>query len=130
MISDLFMLTIMLGMMVFSFTRPHIALALAVWVNIVNPQNLSFSFLAGKPLSLVTSAFFFCILIINLKKVRVPKSPLYHVLMLGFMVWVTIATYQAEYQNVAWIKYDFTIKTLIFAYFIPFVLTKREHEQT
>lgn len=125
MISDLFMLTILLSFVAFSFTRPHVALALAVWVNIINPQNLSFSFLAGKPLSFLTTVFFFIVFIINIKKIKVPKSKTYHFLMIGFMIWITIATYRAEFQSVAWIKYDYSIKTLIFAYFIPFVLVQR-----
>ncbi|GLR70935.1 hypothetical protein GCM10007852_18430 [Agaribacter marinus] len=52
---------------------------------------------------------------------------MYHFLMLTFMLWITISTVRAEFQLVAWLKYDFTIKTLIFAYFIPFALTSKKH---
>ena len=127
MVTDIFMSLILLALMFYSFTRPHVAACLAVWINLVKPQNTSFAFLAGQPLSLITTALFFLVLIFNFNKLRVPKSKSYHFIMIGFMVWVTIASFLGEYQNVVWIKYDFVIKTLIFAYFIPFTLTKRTH---
>lgn len=127
MVTDIFMSLILLALMFYSFTRPHVAACMAVWINLVKPQNTSFAFLAGQPLSLITTALFFLVLIFNFNKLRVPKSKSYHFIMIGFMVWVTIASFLGEYQNVVWIKYDFVIKTLIFAYFIPFTLTKRAH---
>ncbi|MCG7653279.1 putative O-glycosylation ligase, exosortase A system-associated [Alteromonas sp. Cnat2-8] len=127
MVTDIFMSLILLALMFYSFTRPHVAACLAVWINLVKPQNTSFAFLAGQPLSLITTALFFLVLIFNFNKLRIPKSKSYHFIMIGFMVWVTIASFLGEYQNVVWIKYDFVIKTLIFAYFIPFTLTKRAH---
>lgn len=127
MVTDIFMSLILLALIFLSFTRPHVAACAAVWINLVKPQNTSFSFLAGQPLSLLTTALFFLVLIINFNKLRVPKSKFYHFTMLGFMFWITVASFLGEYQNVVWIKYDFVIKTLVFAYFIPFTLTKKEH---
>lgn len=127
MITDIFLTIIMLCFIVFGFTRPHIALISVMWVDIVKPQNVSYSFLAGKPLSLIMTLFFFIVMVSNYKKLKLPRNLLYHFLVLGFMIWITIATYLAEFQLIAWIKYDVVIKTLIFVYFIPFVLHKRSH---
>ena len=123
MVTDIFMSLILLALMFYSFTRPHVAACMAVWINLVKPQNTSFAFLAGQPLSLITTALFFLVLIFNFNKLRVPKSKSYHLIMIGYMVWVTIASFLGEYQNVVWIKYDFVIKTLIFAYFNLLLLT-------
>ena len=70
--------------------------------------------------------FFFLSFAIGFKKTQSVKSPLYHVLMISFMLWITLATYNAQFQDFAWIKYDYVIKTLFFAYFIPFTLTSRD----
>ncbi len=127
MLTDLFLSLILLGFVIFGFSRPHIALCSAVWVNIVKPQSTSFSFLAGQQLSLLFTLFFFMVFALQFKKIRFPKNGTYHFLMLMFMMWVTVATILAEFQLVAWLKYDFTIKTLIFAYFVPFALTTKKH---
>ena len=127
MVTDIFMSLILLALMFYSFTRPHVAACMAVWINLVKPQNTSFAFLAGQPLSLITTALFFLVLIFNFNKLRVPKSKFYHFSMIGFMFWITVASFLGEFQNLVWLKYDFVIKTLIFSYFIPFTLTKREH---
>ena len=47
--------------------------------------------------------------------------------MIGFMVWITIADQNAQFPALSAIKYDVAIKTLIFAYFIPFALIKKDH---
>lgn len=127
MITDLIMAFILMAFVILGLTRPHIALCGVVWVDTVKPQNTSFSFLAGQPLSMVVTLVFFIAIAANFKKIRIPKSFLYHFLMLGFMFWITLATYHAQFQNVAWLKYDFVIKTLFLTYFIPFVIIKRQH---
>lgn len=126
MITDLLMTLIMLGFMIFGINKPHFMLCLAVWVNIVKPQATSFGFLQGMPLSLLSTLLFFLVFLLNLNKIRVPKSKLYHFLMLMFMVWITIAHQRAQFPDVSWFKYDIAIKTLIFAYFIPFAITTKK----
>lgn len=41
------------------------------------------------------------------------------------MVWITITTYFAEFQFMAWYKYDYSIKTMFFAIFAPFVINSK-----
>jgi probable O-glycosylation ligase (exosortase A-associated) len=127
MITDLIIAIILMAFTILGLSRPHIALCGVVWVDTLKPQNTSFSFLAGQPLSMVATLVFFIAIVVNFKKVRMPKSFMYHFLMLGFMAWITIATVHAQFQSVAWIKYDFVIKTLFLTYFVPFVITKRHH---
>ena len=126
MIVDLLMTLIMLGFIIFGINKPHFMLCLAVWVNIVKPQATSYSFLQDLPLSLLSTLLFFLVFFFNLNKIRIPKSKLYHFLMLMFMVWITIAHQRAQFPDVSLFKYDIAIKTLIFAYFIPFAITSKK----
>lgn len=125
MLSDILASFIILGFVFFGLKRPHYALACVAWIDIYKPQSTSFSFLHGAPLSLLLTAFFFLTIVLNPQKVRVPRSVMYHFLMLGLMTWITISTFGAQFQSLAWLKYDIAIKTLILAYFIPFVLVNR-----
>lgn len=130
MISDLFALAVILLFFIYGFTRPSIALCGVIWVNNFRPQELSISFLNGQPLSAVITAFFFFTILINARsKVIIPSNPLYHILMLFWMLWITITTNNAIYPEFAWFKYDAAFKTVLTAYLIPFVLiTKRDVE--
>tara|TARA_R110002072_G_scaffold218265_1_gene375975 strand:- start:2540 stop:3769 length:1230 start_codon:yes stop_codon:yes gene_type:complete len=97
----------------------------------LKPQNLSFSFLAGKPLSLIITALFFMSLLLNFKKgLKKPCVKLPTLLLFMFMIWITITTYHAQFPASAWFKYDFSIKTMILASFIPFVIHKKNHLHT
>ena len=106
------------------------ALCGVIWIDTLKPQNLSFSFLAGKPLSLIMTAAFFLSLALNLKKLSMPTRKA-GTWALGFlMLWITLTTYYAQFQGPAWFKYDYVIKTLIFAFFIPFILDTRVKIET
>jgi putative inorganic carbon (HCO3(-)) transporter len=95
----------------------------------VKPQSTSLSFLSGMPLSLISTLFFLFVFLIQNKKCRFPKNYYYHFFMIGFMVWITIANQNAEFPVLSAVKYDVAIKTIIFAYFIPFALiTKNQIE--
>lgn len=116
----------MLTFVFYGLNKPHVALCLAMWVNIVRPQTTSSYFLDGIQLSLISTIFFLVIFVFNFSKCRIPRNFTYHFLMIGFMIWVTAAHYQAQFPDLSAIKYDYTIKTLFFAYLISFVLTTRK----
>ncbi len=131
MLSDILWSLIILTFCFYGLSRPYIALSGVIWMDTLKPQNLSFSFLAGKPLSLIITAVFFLSLAINFKdgfKKPYVKLPTFLLFML--MVWITVTTYQALFPSSAWFKYDFSIKTMILASFIPFVIHKKNHLHT
>ena len=66
-------------------SRPYVALAGVIWIDLYQPQSLSQSFLAGKPLSLLMTAFFAVSLTLNARKVYRPASWLYIVIVPVFM---------------------------------------------
>lgn len=129
MISDLLTLVILLLFIIKGYNRPDIAMCSLVWINAYKPQETSFGFLAGQPLSMFMTVFFFLVLLFNLRKIRIPSSFTYHFLAIGFMLTISISTYLAQFPDVAILKYDTAIKTLIVTYLIPFVIiTKRQIE--
>jgi len=109
----------------FGLKRPYIAYCCVIFVDILRPQTLSFSILANKPLSLIVTIIFFISLITNYKKLSSPKYKSISLLILTFMIWVTITTFYAEFQFSAWYKYDYSIKTMLFALFAPFVINSK-----
>ncbi|WP_016957059.1 DUF5935 domain-containing protein [Catenovulum agarivorans] len=126
MITDLFYTVIICLMIWFGWSRPCVALAAVLWVDTVKPQNTSFSFLSGKPLSLILTAFFFFTLIVNAKKLKRVDNKLFYILFLAFMVWVTLSHLNAQHPTMSAIKYDVVIKTLFLMFFIPFTISSRK----
>ncbi|WP_340679165.1 putative O-glycosylation ligase, exosortase A system-associated [Paraglaciecola sp.] len=126
MISDLLVTLVLIAIFIYGFSRPAVALCGIVYIDLYKPQGNSYSFLAGAPLSMVIAVFLFITMLMNFKKVTNPKSITYNILMLGFMIWITITTFRAQFPELAWLKYDVAIKTIFLAYFIPFVLKDRK----
>jgi probable O-glycosylation ligase (exosortase A-associated) len=107
-------------------TRPFIALAGVLWVDLYQPQLLSQSFLAEKPLSLLMNGFFFLSAGLNFSKLYRPSSWFYIVIIPAFVAWITLTTYNAQFPGAAWPRYDVAVKMLLFCYFIPYVLGSRK----
>ena len=97
MITDVFYLFIIITFMVFGFSRPYVALAAVLWIDTVKPQNTSFSFLSGKPLSLILTAFFLITLLVNFKKLNKVSNGAFYIIFFGFMFWITLAHLNAEF---------------------------------
>ncbi|MCP4992048.1 MAG: putative O-glycosylation ligase, exosortase A system-associated [Colwellia sp.] len=125
MLSDILWIIILCVFTFLGLKRPYIAYCCVIFVDILRPQNLSFSILANKPLSLIVTLVFFISLIMNHKKCSLPTYKANSILILLFMVWITITTYFAEFQFLAWYKYDYSIKTMFFAIFAPFVINSK-----
>jgi probable O-glycosylation ligase (exosortase A-associated) len=125
MLSDLLFVVIFFLFLFFGISRPYIALSAVIWVDIFKPQDISSSFLSGKPLSFVAASFFFLSLFLGFSKINKPQKKAAIVMVLFFMIWVTLSTVFAEFQVTAWNKYNWAVKVLIFAVFIPLVLDTR-----
>ncbi|MBA6377933.1 MULTISPECIES: putative O-glycosylation ligase, exosortase A system-associated [unclassified Colwellia] len=125
MLSDILWIIILFTFSFLGLKRPYIAYCCVIFVDILKPQNLSFSILANKPLSLIVTIVFFLSLMMNHKKCSFPNYKTISLLILAFMVWITITTFYAEFQFLAWYKYDYSIKTIFFAIFAPFVINSK-----
>ncbi|MCP3428492.1 putative O-glycosylation ligase, exosortase A system-associated [Opacimonas viscosa] len=127
MISDLITLILVAFFVIYGMTRPHIAMCGLIWINTYKPQESSYAFMSGQPISFLFTLFFLIICLLNLKKVRIPRSKTYHFLSIGFMAWLTISHFDAHFPTFAALKYNNVIKSMIFCYLIPFVIISRKH---
>ncbi len=129
MLTDTLFSIIILLFVVFGLTRPYVALSGVVWVDTVTPQLLSYSFLAGKPLSMLLTLSFFLSVALNFQAIRSPKYKLPTFFLAVFALWIYLSTTMANHQSLAWFKFDIVIKIILIAGFIPFILdSKRKIE--
>ena len=125
MLSDL-LWTLILCLFIFPGLRHlYIALCGYIFVEILRPQQFSFSFLAGKPISLIIALIFFFSIAINHKQLSSPKNKTSTFLLVLLMTWITVTSYYAEFPSLAWYKYDFAIKTIFISLFIPYILNTK-----
>ena len=127
MLSDILWSIILLTFAIIGLKHPFIALSNVIFVDLLQPQILSFSFLANKPLSMLVTLAFFMSLALNPKKVNFKIGKFQPILLISLMIWITITTNKALFPAAAWFKYDYSFKTILFSLFIPFVLTSRRH---
>ncbi len=125
MLSDILWILILCVFSFIGLKRPYVAYCCVIFVDILKPQNLSFSILANKPLSLIVTTIFFLSIILNFKEIKLPRIRSITILTVIFMLWLTLTTFYAEFQFLAWHKYDYSIKTIFFAIFIPFVINSK-----
>ena len=129
MITDLINFLVIIAFVISGFSRPHIALCLVLWVDLYKPQETSFSFLSGLPLSMASAIYFFFSFAVNYKKISARSYGSFIFLTIALMLWVTYTTYNSPF-TVAWVKYDTVIKTLIIVLMMPLVIdTQRKFEQ-
>jgi probable O-glycosylation ligase (exosortase A-associated) len=124
--TDFLVLLTLFCFTVFSVNRPHIAMLLVVWVNSYKPQESSYGIANSMPISMMTFVLFIFVMIINIRKISVPKSFFYHFIFISIMVSLAISNYYALFPFTASFKFDNVIRTLLPIYFIPFVITDRE----
>lgn len=126
MTTDLLNASVLVLFVIFGFRQPAVAMAGVIWVDLYKPQLLSTSFLHERPLSMLFVMFFFMAVVMNMGQFRRPSKASYAVLVVMFMAWITLTTLNAEFPGVAWVKHDIAFKTILFAFFIPFVLRNRK----
>lgn len=95
-----------------------------VWVDIVKPQSLAYAIITDAPLSL--AAAFAAIGLYFIKDRRTPPrfNAMLWMLVL-FAACITLTTMLAPIPARSWPKWDWAIKVLVFALFIPYVFRSR-----
>lgn len=121
---DLVFVAFLLALMGAGFKRPFMFVLAYVYVDIVQPQRLTYTLLNAVPISLI--AFLAAVggwLLIDRKTDSRfgPRQGLLVVLVL--YCWVT--TVNADFPMEAWDKWSWVWKSLIFAIFLPLTLTTR-----
>lgn len=95
-----------------------------IWVDLFSPQEVSYSIINDIPISMIVGvAAIFGYLLFDR---RDPPRLVFGLwLIVIWAIWITMTTLWAEVPTAAWEKWDWAIKTVIFAAFVPFIIRSR-----
>jgi len=121
-VRDLGLLAFIAALGALGLKRPFLWVLLYAYIDIIAPQRLGFSFLAGIPnLSLIAAALAIggWLLTDAGKGISIGTRQL---LMLALLAYAGLTTINADVQVDAWAKWDWAWKAVFFAIFLPFAL--------
>ncbi len=116
--------------MALGISKPSVAMAGVIWVDVLRPQTMSSSFLVGKPVSLIVVLVLCVSLLLGWKRWSAPVKKANLVLLPIFMGWITLTTTEALFPHYAWWKYDIAVKTIFIAILVSLVLNSRHKMET
>ena len=122
---DLFILFFLLFLFAAAFKRPFLMTLGYLYVDLVQPQQVSYYLINSVPISLIfgASAVLFYVLFDDKRRLHFGRI---QALMLLFLAWVTVTTFNALLPELAWAKWDPAWKAIGFGAFLPFVLRTRQ----
>jgi probable O-glycosylation ligase (exosortase A-associated) len=122
---DIVLLGLILAFVAASFRRPYFMALGYIWVDFLQPQKLTYSFLSGASIALFMAigAFAFYILRDEKQRIRIGAA---QVLVVMLVLYATVSTFGwAVVPDHAAEKWDWVWKGLLFSVFLPWVLTTR-----
>lgn len=122
---DLFLLGFLFVLIAAAFARPYLMTMAYIYVDLVQPQRITYYLLNAAPISLIMAilAVLFFLLFDDKRNLRFGRIQM---LMTVWLVWVTITTiFVAQLPEPAWVKWDSSWKAIGFGIFLPFVLRTR-----
>lgn len=105
-------------------TAPFITTLGYVWVDIFHPQDVSYIILNQAPVAMIMGSLAVALYFLFDRR-SPPQLRLITVLQLALAAWVTLTSMWAQLPDVAWEKWDWAFKTLVFSAFIPFTIRSR-----
>lgn len=121
---SLFLSSVFLSLMIMGFSAAFGAALGFIWVDLIKPQSLAYSIIAGQPLSFIAALFMLGQYLLNDRK-SPPKFGALLTLIVIFAFWVTLTTNMSTIPGHPWEKWDWVIKVLIFAVLLPFFFRSR-----
>lgn len=121
---DLAILSLLLGLLAVSFRRPWMLTFAYLYVDLTQPQRLGYSWMGNAPISFIFAALalsgFFLERRKNLRFSYVQAATL------SVIAWFTLSyLWSAIPDDEWWFKWDSAWKSMIFAVFLPFIITTR-----
>lgn len=108
-----------------AFRRPYIGALLWVWIGLMNPHRLGWSFAYSMPFAMITAIVLFISMAINPDKVRWPKGGAVLLLLL-LVAWMGITTLGAIFYDLSLPKYVATLKVLLMTLVVAAVVRTKE----
>ena len=121
---DLAIVLAYVGFLTVGTMAPFVLTLGYVWVDLFNPQSLSWSPVGRLPVALIMGAAAAGAYLL-LDRRSPPKISVLTLLFIAITVWVTLTTTWAARPDESWAKWDVAFKCLAFATFVPFVIRSR-----
>lgn len=95
-----------------------------IWVDLFSPQQVSFSIITHLPISMIVGALAIGAYILFDRR-DAPRM-VFGIWLIGlWAIWITLTTLWAVMPDAAWDKWNWAIKTIVFAAFLPFAIRSR-----
>lgn len=122
---DIFIVLMLLFLFAAACKRPFLMTLAYLYVDIVQPQEISYYLVNSVPVSLIfgAGAVLFFLLFDDKRHLHFGRL---QALMLLFLAWITFTTFNAQLPEYAWVKWDPAWKAIVFGAFLPFVLRTRQ----
>ena len=121
---DLFFAAFLAGLLTLGFKRPFLFVLAYAYVDIVSPQQLSYSLLTRIPLSLIVAGLAVAGWVLADDKRRLSFAPR-QFLMVALLAYAGATTLSADFPVEAAAKWSWVWKSMIWAIFLPLSLTKK-----
>ena len=120
---DLSLLAVCVMFAAVGFLSPFVWALGYVWVDTLVPHRLSYSLLTSVPIAFIMGGAALAAYLIQDRR-ALPRLTAVHVLCFVMAAWITLTTSWAVVDS-AWVKWDNSVKTVLFAAFMPFVFRSR-----
>lgn len=107
---DYLIFAIVFGLLPFALFRPVIGVFLFTWISLMNPHRLTYGAAYDFPFAAIIAAVTLLGLFTSKQSKRFPFSPVTAVLII-FMVWMTLTSFFALEQDLAWPEWNRVMKT-------------------
>ena len=122
---DIVLLIIFIGIFPPIFSRPDHGVRVFCWISYMNPHRLCYGFASTFPFAQLTAVATLLGFLASKEPKKIPWSPSL-VLILLFLIWMFITTYNALNQVPAWVEFNQVWKIQLMTFLIAIIMTDRE----
>ncbi len=124
MLRSTFLLLMWLSFLGLGAAVPFVAGLGYVWIDLFSPHRVAYSLLPGMPVAMIT-ALVMMGAYVAFDRAAPPRPTALMVLIVLFAIWITLTTTWAVVPDSAWRKWDWAVKAVGVAAFLPFLFRSR-----
>jgi len=119
-----YILAVYVTLFVVGLSRPFVMGLGYVWTDLFRPEDMYPTIMGAFPVSLIMGSGAAAVYLVSGRK-YLPRFSSTLFLLISFGLWMTLACTWAEAPEAVWSKWDWAIKTFVFAVMIPFLFQSR-----
>jgi putative inorganic carbon (hco3(-)) transporter len=123
---DVVLVAIVFGSIPFILRRPHIGVLVYVWLSVMNPHRLTWSFAYGYQFAFIIAVVTLLAVLLS-RDVRTPPVNGLTIALLLFFAWTGVTTIFAFYPADSYERWIALTKTIVMSALIPMLFHTREH---